>query len=219
MPIVTKSTKSFEKGTPVTYTLDKAALIAHANVAGDAYFVDSSNWEYVTVKMKSDIGLQGKYLRFDASLGSPADDFETTAKARETYEVESLVIYDFDGGTFVIKRADLVIAEFDIVENTVPTATALGITGIEQNGQLLTLGYTYGDADDDLEGVTTFQWYRADDGAGLNRTLIGGAEASTYTLIGADVGKFINCSVVPLALTGPSPGLEVESPYTGAIAA
>ena len=65
--------------------------------------------------------------------------------------------------------------------NTAPTATAVNITGTPNAGQVLTGHYTYNDVDGDAEGTSTFRWLR-------NGVAIGGATASTYTIVSGDQG-------------------------------
>lgn len=103
--------------------------------------------------------------------------------------------------------------------NVAPVASSVAFTGTETEGQLLTGTYSYSDADSDAEGTSIIKWYRSDDNSGTNRAAISGATASTYTLVTADVGKFIQFAVTPVAATGTSPGIEVFSAYSGAIAA
>ena len=44
--------------------------------------------------------------------------------------------------------------------NTPPTASNVSISGTPQVGQVLTGSYTYADAEEDLEGASTFRWLR-----------------------------------------------------------
>jgi hypothetical protein len=64
--------------------------------------------------------------------------------------------------------------------------------------------YTYSDADGDLEGTSTFRWLR--DGFAISN-----AYSSTYTVGVYDLGKTIKFQVTPRSITGPSPGVSVES--------
>ena len=89
--------------------------------------------------------------------------------------------------------------------NDVPTANNVTIAGTAQVGQLLTGNYTYTDADGDLEGTSTYRWLR-------NGASISGATAKTYTLVAADQGALIVFEVMPVAATGASPGVPVQSP-------
>ena len=218
MPVVTKATSYFLKGTPLQYTLTKADLAAIPSVAGDAYYSDQANWSQVGVKMRSTTGNQNLYILFPAVDVTPLGYLSSSTQALNSFEVEHMIIYDFDGGAFKVNRAELTAAEFDVAKNDIPVAQSVALSGTEVVGQVLTANYTYFDADADAEGTTTFQWYVSDDGAGLNRSAIGGEVTSTYTLVGGDIGKFIDCDVTPVAVTGPSPGLTVSTGFSGAIA-
>src|SRR3972149_5756015 len=94
--------------------------------------------------------------------------------------------------------------------NTPPTATNVTIAGTAQVGQVLTGNYTYNDADGDLEGTSTYRWLR-------NGASISGATAKTYTLVAADQGALIVFEVTPVAATGASPGVAVQSPAVGPV--
>ena len=98
-----------------------------------------------------------------------------------------------------------------------PTATVQPITGTLQIGETLTGYYTYSDVNGDLEGVSTYKWYRADDSSGLNKTEIAGATSKTYVLTSADIGKYISFEVTPVAATGTFQGIAVESGIIGPI--
>ncbi|HED64161.1 MAG TPA: VCBS repeat-containing protein [Planctomycetes bacterium] len=92
--------------------------------------------------------------------------------------------------------------------NAAPTATGVAISdgngGSPVSGDLLTGSYVYGDAEGDLEGTSTFRWLR--DG-----TAIVGATSTGYTLVPADIPADITFEVVPVALTGTSPGVAAVS--------
>ena len=103
--------------------------------------------------------------------------------------------------------------------NAAPVATNVQISGTAQVGQTLIGSYTYSDVNGDLEGVSTFKWYRSDDAAGTNKAAISGATTLTYTLQAADSGKYISFEVTPAALTGAGPGMAVESGRVGSVSA
>ena len=94
--------------------------------------------------------------------------------------------------------------------NTAPTATGVNITGTTEVGFQLTGNYTYGDADNDLEGATTYQWLRDDNP-------IPGANVEQYTLVSADEGAMIIFEVTPEAATGETPGPAVKSAAVGPV--
>ncbi len=98
---------------------------------------------------------------------------------------------------------------FDPVSmNTAPVASGVGITGVAEVGQTLMGSYSYSDADDDPEGISTFRWLR--DG-----TAIAGATGTGYVLTMADVSATITFEVTPVAQTGVSPGAPVVSEPRG----
>lgn len=100
--------------------------------------------------------------------------------------------------------------------NTVPYATNVTQTGTGMVGQILTGSYDYNDDETDNEATTQtlFSWYRANDNSGTGEIQIiePANEADTYTLIAADIDKYIRFSVTPYAQTGSSPGAEVKAP-------
>lgn len=110
----------------------------------------------------------------------------------------------------------------DVISNTVntaPTATGVSVNGTLEVGNALTGNYTYNDADNDIQGTSTFKWYRSDDATGTNKAPISGATSKTYILTSADKGKYISFEVTPIAIAGTTTGTPVESsPRVGPIA-
>ncbi len=101
--------------------------------------------------------------------------------------------------------------------NAAPVASGAHISGTWEEGDLLTGNYTYTDANNDPEGASVFQWYRADDANGVNASAIAGATAQTYTTQAADAGKFLRFEVIPVAQSGTSPGSAAVSAWNGQI--
>ena len=83
--------------------------------------------------------------------------------------------------------------------------------------EVLKASYDYEDDENDLEAMTLFQWYRADDSTGSNETLIIGATDSLYTLDINDENLFVRVKITPIAESGANPGLLAESNYFGPI--
>ncbi|WML49090.1 hypothetical protein RCG23_03010 [Neobacillus sp. PS3-34] len=100
-----------------------------------------------------------------------------------------------------------------INKNSAPKATKVTVTGNAKIGSSLTGAYTYQDADNDQEGTSIIKWFRADDSKGKNKKVISGAISKSYTLTGADQGKFISMEVTPVAKTGETKGVAVSSKY------
>ena len=113
MPILTKN-ETPAKGQKAEFQLDKAALAAVTSVAADSYFSDSSNWKSVDMIYKSNIGGQRLVIKFNAAQAIPAADFFITNKARDVFNIEKIIINDFDGDYFEIPRSALNVVEFDV---------------------------------------------------------------------------------------------------------
>lgn len=87
-----------------------------------------------------------------------------------------------------------------------PVATNVSFSGTVKDGQVVTGHYTYSDADGDLEGTSTFQWYLGTASNGSDKVAINGETNNTYTIQVADVGKYLFFEVTPVALTGITQG-------------
>ncbi|MGB3592332.1 MAG: hypothetical protein WBA16_11670 [Nonlabens sp.] len=131
------------------------------------------------------------------------------------YNVQAREVQIYDAENNVWKT----LLALDPVTNQAPTATAAAPTGATEEGEVLTVNYTYNDNEGDAESGTTFQWIRADNAAGLNAVAISGATSQIYTLTATDVNAFISYDVTPQAATGVSPGVTVRSAYVGPVAA
>jgi len=95
--------------------------------------------------------------------------------------------------------------------NLPPVAASVQQTGTAQVGQTLTGNYEYSDPENDLQGTSTYKWYRADDAIGTNEAQISGATSYTYTLQTTDMNKYVRFAVIPVALTGSLQGTETKS--------
>ena len=117
MAILTKPTIS--KGQANEFDLSKSDLAAVSKVVNDSYFSDQTNWSKVIVEYKSAEGNQHEMVIFDASEASPKGNFEVSEKAKDSWEVQSVKIMDFDGGYLKLNRGDLTVEDFDIVLGSV----------------------------------------------------------------------------------------------------
>ena len=124
---------------------------------------------------------QGKYLRFSVT---PKAVTGTTTGTMQTYS-----------------------GDFGPI-NRKPVATPTGILGSPfQVGTILTAQYSFTDLDGDLEGSSTFRWFR--DGV-----VIPGATSVNYQLTAADAGFLIKFEVTPVSATGnPNTGDPVTYQY------
>jgi hypothetical protein len=113
MPIITKPS-SIQKNSPAEISLDKSALAAVTSVAANPYYSDSANWKEVFIYYKSSVGNQREVLKFNATISSPVATFLVSEKARDIFEVQKIVIVDFDNGSITVPRSQLTVAEFDV---------------------------------------------------------------------------------------------------------
>jgi len=97
-----------------------------------------------------------------------------------------------------------------------PVASGVAVSGSPLIGETLTGSYSLTDAQNDAEGASTYQWYRATDTSGTGVAAISGATATTYVLTDSDKGYFLCFEVTPIALTGEKNGTAVKSSYTTA---
>lgn len=113
MPMITKPA-SISKNAAAEITLDKTVLAALPSVVADDYFSDSSNWNEVLIYFRSSVGNQREILKFDATQATPAANFLVSEKARDVFQVQKIVIKDFDNDSFTVTRSELVVADFDV---------------------------------------------------------------------------------------------------------
>ncbi len=83
------------------------------------------------------------------------------------------------------------------INNTVPTATELVISGDLKVSATLTASYVFTDADGDTESGSIYQWYTAEDTSGTNKQAISGATNNTYGVTMNDVDRYIGFEVTP----------------------
>ncbi|UPQ78889.1 T9SS type A sorting domain-containing protein [Flavobacterium azooxidireducens] len=101
--------------------------------------------------------------------------------------------------------------------NSRPIASSVIVSGILNVSEEVSATYSFNDVDNDLEGLSSYQWYRADDELGTNSEAILDANATAYTLDAADLAKYIRFGVIPAASSGSTPGDEIFGNWTGPI--
>ena len=176
---------------------------------------------------KAEIYVDGTLLSTDNTIAATDTQVTFDLGKSTTAELQAAVV---SGGTVSVKLYDMVgnssmssvgnptlIVDYLSEPPAPPTATVQPITGTLQVGATLTGHYTYSDVNGDIEGTSTFKWYRADNASGLNKTEIAGATSVTYMLQAADTGKYISFEVTPVAQTGTTQGTAVSSAWAGAI--
>jgi subtilisin family serine protease len=103
--------------------------------------------------------------------------------------------------------------------NLAPTASDLSISGSLYPGEVLQGKYIYHDANQDPEGNSRFEWYRADSAQQDNLIEIPGANLLQYTIKSEDIGKYLCFGLIPEASSGLTPGDLVLSDAVGPVEA
>lgn len=105
MPLLILPT--LEKGTSAFINLDKTALFSLSPVIADDWFSNPINVKKCIVEYNSVVGNQSKQLNFDLSQSSPIDSIYFSPRARDEYQLERVILEDFQGDVLVIERSSL----------------------------------------------------------------------------------------------------------------
>lgn len=90
---------SLQKNESLTFSLDKETLFA---AVSDEYFSVEANVKKAVFVYKSSEGRQRKRLEFLISDAAPSDTVIFSAKSKNTFELEKIVLIDYDNGTHVL---------------------------------------------------------------------------------------------------------------------
>ncbi len=96
--------------------------------------------------------------------------------------------------------------------NTVPAVSGITLNGIFENGETISALYSYSDAQNDPNDMSSFEFQSADNISGANMNIIasgissGGSNNDTYNLTISEDGKYIRYCITPGSNTGASPG-------------
>ena len=161
----------------------------YADANNDPQGVSTFRW------LRSGVAISGATGR-NYTLASP--DQGATIR----FEVTPVATVKPTTGTAV--RSSPTMAVVSVGVAGVPTASNVAISGTAQVGQVLSGSYSYADPNNDPQGVSIFRWLRGG-------VAISGATASTYTVVGIDLGNPIAFEVTPVATIAPTTGLTVTS--------
>lgn len=189
------------KGTQVTCTLIRAGLLTVQSVSTDAYFSNVANWKDITINYRGIGNNQVKTLRFDGRISTSSAVLRISLKAKAGFQVESIIIVDFDEGRRVIRREELsqvILGEVDIPTYIVnPNYLEAGTpdisfaSGTENGTFYVDVMITKTGLDYDYN-VTTFDIYR--DQLGMGSFLI--ATIGPNQQVYRDSGAFAGASVI-----------------------
>jgi FG-GAP repeat len=183
-----------------------SATITDGN-GGDAVVGDTLTGSYTYTDIDDDTEGSSlfRWLRGGSAIGGATASTYILVAADSgtsiTFEVTPIASAGVPSGAIVTSSSITVV-------NSAPTASSVSISdgngGNAVVGDSLTGNYTYADVDGDSEGTSTFRWLR-------NGSAIGGATASTYTLVAADSGTAITFEVTPVASSGMANGALTAS--------
>jgi hypothetical protein len=95
------------KGVSATVGLNKSELFQLSLVASDSYFSVQTNVRLCIVEYRSTQGNQRHVLKFDLSQATPSDQLLLSTKARNTFELQRIILEDHDKGTLILRKSDL----------------------------------------------------------------------------------------------------------------
>jgi hypothetical protein len=204
-------------------------------------YVSTSDWNTFNNKLSGQWSTNGNTIHYSSGgvgvgtsnpdnsakleLSSTAKGFlppRLTAAQRDAIQnpASGLIIYCLDCPAPNNLQIFFGSSWYPLPYNRSPYATSVAQSDGPFIQNILTGFYIYHDDDNDPEGNSLFQWYRADDSTGLNEAAILGATGATYTLTTPDLGKYVRFSVTPVSLSGTLKGTRVKSPsYVGAVSA
>ncbi len=160
------------------------------NISASAVTVSGTN---VTIDPTTDL-LEGKFytVTFDATALVDADGNHSAGLSSQTV------------WNFTTKEAQVA-----------PVASAVSINRSTVVNAPLEGSYSYSDGNDDPESGSTYQWYRADDATGTNKTAISGATSEDYVAQATEHNKYVSFEVTPN--DGNQAGTAVESDFFGPV--
>jgi len=104
-----------------------------------------------------------------------------------------------------------------VIANSMPSASAVSVSGDKNVGDVVIGSYDYNDVDGDIEDGSVFEWTisaTTDIGDG---TVIGTATDNAYKILNTDQGQYLFFSVTPIAKTGNTDGIRVSSSAFGPV--
>ena len=134
-----------------------------------------------------------------------------TATANVGYNFSSFS-GDCTGATCVLNNVTTVKAvTATFLVNTPPVASNVGINGSLQISRILTGRYTYSDAQNDPQGISTFRWMRDSQSSGATKVAVPGATSISYAVVSIAQSRYLFFCVTPVATSGVTTGVEVCS--------
>ncbi|WP_138494824.1 S-layer homology domain-containing protein [Paenibacillus pinistramenti] len=214
----TLTAKINETGTfdPVGYVVNTAPRAESLSIAGTLKVGKLVNGLYSYRDTNGDLEGDSVFLWYRGLQENGSDKVQIAGADSDSYQLtkDDYGKYIFfqvtpAAQTGVLIGEPAVSAGAGPVGDNSPTAGLLSITGGRSVGSTFVGNYTFADEDDDQEGQSLYQWYRASQADGSDKQLIPGATSKTYTAGQEDLGQYLFFQVTPVAQTGTQEGTPV----------
>lgn len=133
-----------QKGTGTAITLNKTELFNLAPILANPYFSDQANVKSAQFIYKSNNQRQLEVLTFDLSESQPVTNTSFSQRAFDVWNLNRIILKDFDGGKFIIQGNDLpaglgvtmgsLTAATATIQTTAPIILTSTLMGIARNG-------------------------------------------------------------------------------------
>lgn len=210
-------------GTPVymnIQVLNAPPVATNVHISGTARYNSNviANFAYSDVDL-DDPGTPGYKWFIASSKNGSYTQIPGATQVSYTVKLEDVGKYIFFEATPVALTGELQgtpkHSDTVYIQNQVPVVSTVYIQGNLEYGSIVTGKYTYSDLEGNEQGISLFKWYRAESASGQGKVAIPGANMQTYVIQLADLGSYISFEVTPVAASGATPGVPVESSYVG----
>lgn len=125
---------SLSKNQSLQFSLNKTQVLA---AVSDQYWSDSANISKCIVVYKSSTGNQKKRIEFDFTQASPSASQTWSSKSRDQFEIDEIVLIDFDNDYYGIPKTSLPSGKgvnFGLVVNNSYAVSIVGSSVIVRRG-------------------------------------------------------------------------------------
>ena len=212
---------SLAEAITVNWMPNEAPTASNATISGTAQVGKTVTASYTYSDAENDVEGTSEFQWYQASQADGSDKQAISGATSKTYTIQAgdegkyLFVNvtpkantGTTSGTAVTSGGSSAVAP---AFNEAPIVSSVKVSGMAQIGSSLTASYTYSDAENDAEGTSGFQWYRASQKDGSDKEAITGATSKTYTIQAADQEKYLFVEVTPKASVGTETGTIVLS--------
>lgn len=111
MPVINIPSQGVKRGEASILTLNKSALFALPVVVSDSWFSDQMNINYCIAEFRAAGSTQKKRVAFSISASVPSARLYISAKAKDSWALNRLILVDYDADTFTVLRDQVTLAD------------------------------------------------------------------------------------------------------------